>query len=159
MIETTQADGPMSVVARLVTLVDLRDNDLGGQMSFSARHEAVLEDCRHLLLLDDRGWSSSFLRTTADSDSPRDVPDFWATTSREDIEETARFVVGPDEPFDGRSQEDMEGDHWAYLSGILRQQGVATDADELKGLPHDVVLSERVLALLGGDPEAPGTPG
>ena len=26
-------------------------------MSFSARHEAVLEDGRHLLLLDDRGWS------------------------------------------------------------------------------------------------------
>jgi hypothetical protein len=45
----------MSVVARLVTLVDLRDDDLGGQMSFSARHEAVLEDGRHLLLLDDRG--------------------------------------------------------------------------------------------------------
>jgi hypothetical protein len=145
----------MSVVAGLVTLVDLRDDDLGGQMSFSARHEAALEDGRHLLLLDDRGWTSSLLRTTADSDFARDVPDFWATTSRVEIEETARFVVGPDEPFDGRSQEDMEGDHWAYLAGILRQQGVAADADELKGLPHDVVLSKRVLALLGHDPEAP----
>jgi hypothetical protein len=149
----------MSVVARLVTLVDLRDDDRRGQMSFSARHEAVLEDGRHLLLLDDRGWSSSLLRTTADSDSAEDIPDFWAVTSREDIEETTRFVVGPDEPFDGRSQEDMEGEHWAYLAGILRQQGVAADADELKGLPHDVVLSEQVLVLLGRDPEAPGRPG
>jgi hypothetical protein len=148
----------MSVVARLVTLVDLRDNDLGGQMSFSARHEAVLEDGRHLLLLDDRGWSSSFPRTTADSDSARDVPDFWATTSREEIEETTRFVVGPDEPFGERSQEDMERDHWAYLAGILRQQGVAADADGLKDLPHDIVLSERLLALLGRHPEAPGRP-
>ena len=138
----------MSVVVRLVTLVDLRDNDLGGQMSFSARHEALLEDGRHLLLLDDRGWSTSLLRTTADSDSAEDVPDFRAVTSREDIEETARQVVGPDEPFDGHSQEDMERDHWAYLAGILRQQGVMVDADELKGLPHDVVLSERLLALL-----------
>ena len=145
----------MSVVAHLVTLVGLRDNDLGGQLSFSALHEAVLEDGRHLVLLDDRGWSSSLPRTTADSDSARDVPDFWTTTSREDIEETARFVVGPDEPFEGRSQEDMEGDHWAYLAGILRQHGVAADADELKGLPHDVVLSEQVLALLGRDSEAP----
>jgi hypothetical protein len=30
----------------------------------------------------------------------------------------------------------------------LRQQGVAANANELKGLPHDVVLSERLLALL-----------
>jgi len=148
----------MSVVARLVTLVDLRDTDFGGQMSFSARHEAVLEDDRHLLLLDDRGWSTSLLRTTGDSDSARDVPDFWATTSREEIEETTRFVVGPDEPFGGRSQEDMERDHWAYLAGIVREQGVAADADELKSLPHDVVLSERLLALLGLYPEAPGRP-
>lgn len=148
----------MSVVARLVTLVDLREDDLGGQMSFSAHHEAVLEDGRHLLLLDDRGWSSSLVRTTGDSDSARDVPDFWATTSREEIEETTRFVVGPDEPFGGRSQADMERDHWADLAGTLRQQGVAADAEELKGLPHDVVLSERVLALLGGHPDAPGRP-
>src|SRR5436309_1660174 len=149
----------MSVVARLVTLVDLRDDDNRGQMSFSARHEAVLEDGRHLILLDVRGWSTWLLRPTAGSDSARDVPDFWAITSREDIEETTRQVVGPDEPFEGRSQEDVEGDHWAYLAGILRQQGVAADADELKGLPHDVVLSERLLALLGGHAEAPGRPG
>jgi hypothetical protein len=149
----------MSVVARLVTLVDLRDNDLGSQVSFSARHEAVLEDGRHLLLLDDRGWSTSLLRSTADSDSAEDILDFWAVTSREDIEETTCQVVGPDEPFDWRSQEDMEGDHWAYLAGILRQQGVAADAGELKGLPHDVVLSERLLALLDPHPEAPGRPG
>ena len=149
----------MSVVARLVTLVDLRDDGLGSQMSFSARHEAVLEDGRHLLLLDDRGWSTSLLRSTADSDSAEDIPDFWAVTSRGDIEEMTRQVVGPDEPFDGRSQEDMEEDHWAHLAGILRQQGVAADAEELKGLPHDVVLSERLLALLGRHPEAPGRPG
>jgi hypothetical protein len=79
-------------------------------------------------------------------------------TSGEEIEETSRWVVGPDEPFDGRSQEDTERDHWTYLAEILRQQGVAVDADELKALPHDVVLSERVLALLGRGPDLPGTP-
>jgi hypothetical protein len=145
----------MSVVARLVTLVDLRDDGLEGQMSFSARQEAVLVDDRRVLLLDDRGWTSSLVRAIAEPDSPQDVPDFWDVTSAEEIEETSRWVVGPDEPFDGRSQEVMERDHWAYLAGILRQQGVAADADELKGLPHDVVLSERVLALLGRDPETP----
>jgi hypothetical protein len=116
----------MSVVARLVTLVDLRDEGLEGQMSFSARQEAVLVDDRRVLLLDDRGWTSSLVRAIAEPDSPQDVPDFWDVTSA-----------------------------WAYLAGILRHQGVAADADELKGLPHDVVLSERVLALLGRDPETP----
>ena len=54
-------------------------------------------------------------------------------TAAEDIEETTRFVVGPDEPFGGCSLEDMERDHWAYLAGILRQQGVAANADDAEG--------------------------
>lgn len=71
-------------------------------------------------------------------------------TSVEDIEETARVVVGPDEPPDGYSQEEMDASHWAYLAGVLRQQGVVVGAEELKRLPHDVVLSERLLARIGG---------
>jgi len=67
----------------------------------------------------------------------------------EDIEETARVVVGPDEPPEGYSQEEAEADHWAHLADVLRQQGVVVDALELKQLPHDVVLSERLLARIG----------
>jgi hypothetical protein len=52
----------------------------------------------------------------------------------------------------------MERDHWIYLAGILRQQGVAVNAEALKGLPHDVVLSDRVLLLLDRGADAPGTP-
>ena len=129
----------MVAVARLVTLLELRDADARG-MSVSARHEAELVDGRRVLLLDDRGWSSS-----------ANVPDIWALTSVEEIVETARMVVGPDEPYDGRSQEDMEADHWASLSEILRRQGVVVDAPALKRLPHDVVLSERLLARVAGD--------
>lgn len=127
------------VAVRLVTLVELRD--AGARwMSVSARHEAELVDGRRVLLLDDRGWSSS-----------ANVPDIWAVTSVEDIEDEARMVVGPDEPYDGRSQEDMEADHWASLSEILLLQGVVVDAQELKRLPHEVVLSERLLARIAGD--------
>ena len=123
-------------------------------MSVSARHEAVLEDGRRVLLLDDRGWTSSALRASwvgevSDGDSWRDQPDIWAMTSVEDIEETARVVVGPDEPAEGCSHENAEADHWVYLAGVLRQQGVVVDALELKRLPHDVVLSERLLARIG----------
>jgi hypothetical protein len=145
----------MARVARLLTLVDLVENDIEGQTSFSARHEVVLVDDRRVMPLDDRGWSSSLVRATAEPDSPRDVSDFWAVTSLEEIEETSRWVVGPDEPFDGRSQKDMERDHWTCLAETLRQQGVAADAGERKGLPHDVVLSERVLALAGRETDEP----
>jgi hypothetical protein len=145
----------VAAVTRLVTLVDVRDEVSDArQMSVSARHEAELADGRRILLLDDRGWTSSALRAWVgdipDSESRPDQPDIWAVTSVEDIEETARVVVGPDEPVEGRSQEDAEADHWAYLAGVLREQGVAVDALELKRLPHDVVLSERLLARIGG---------
>jgi hypothetical protein len=145
----------MSAVTRLVTFVDLADG-VGDtrQTAFSARHEAVLLDGRRVLLLDDRGWTwSSLIAVQAgasDRDSTREQqPDIWATTSVEDIEQTARMVVGPDEPTDGYSQEDAEQGHWAYLSDVLRQHGVVVDVLDLRRLPHDVVLSERLLALVG----------
>jgi hypothetical protein len=145
----------MSAVTRLVTFVDLADG-VGDthQMAFSARHEAVLLDGRRVLLLDDRGWTWSSLVAVqagaSDRDSTREQqPDIWATTSVEDIEQTARMVVGPDEPTDGYSQEDAEQGHWAYLSDVLGQHGVVVDALDLRRLPHDVVLSERLLARVG----------
>jgi len=126
-----------------VTFVDVDDNAADArQMSVTARHEAVLANGRRVLLLDDRGWSSS------------GPPDIWAVTSVADIVDTARVVVGPDEPFDGRSHEDMETDHWAHLTEILQQRGIVADALELKRLPHDVVLSEQLLACVGHDPDA-----
>jgi hypothetical protein len=144
----------MDSVTRLVTLVDVDDDASDArQMSVAARHEAALAGGRRVLLLDDRGWSSSALRATwrevPDVDSPRDQPDIWALTSVEEIEETARVVVGPDEPPEGYSQEHMEATHWAYLADVLRKQGVVVDPLELKRLPHEVVISEQLLARIG----------
>jgi hypothetical protein len=141
----------MTPVARLVTWVDVDDRSAHpGQVSISARHEAVLVDGRCVLLLADRGWSSSLLTAGGDAGSARAAaPDIWASMSVEEIDETARVVVGPDEPASGRSQEDAEADHWSYLDDILGQNGVVADAVELRRLPHDVVLSERLLARVG----------
>jgi hypothetical protein len=145
----------VSAVTRLVTFVDLAEGVRDSrQMSVSARHEAVLLDGRHMLLLDDRGWSSTVRRAywggeVPDDDSPRDQLDSWAMTSVEDIEEATRVVVGPDEPPDGYTQEDMEAAHWSYLAGVLREQGVVEDPLDLRRRPHDVVLSERLLARVG----------
>ncbi len=125
----------MTAAIRLVTFVDV-DDQMADTISVSARHEAELVDGRRVLLLNDRGWGSS---------------QGWAETSVEEIQETTRVVVGPDEPFDDRSQEDMKADHWTFLHQIALRQGVAVDKAELRRLPHDVVLSQQVLARIGAD--------
>ncbi len=132
----------MSHVVRIVTLADVREHPDARTISVSARQEAVLEDGRRLLLLDDRGWSSSLRGAGADE------ADIWAGTSEHDIAEMTRVVVGPDEPFGEHSQADMETDHWNALAEKLRAQGVIIAGSELMQLPHDVVLSDRLLACL-----------
>ena len=131
-------------VVRLETTADVRGDGHDRRISISARHEAVLDDGRRVLLLDDRGWAEELRGPGAD-----DVPDIWAGASADDIAKTARDVVGPDEPFGDRSYEDMAVGHWATLAERIRAQGVSADADELRALPHDVVLSDRLLARLG----------
>ena len=126
-------------VTRLVTFVDLNpDSDRlhPGQMSVSARLDAVLADGGRVVLLDDRGWSGS------------GPPDIWARESVEEIEFTARTVVGPDEPPPERGYEEEAAGHWANLAGTLQRQGVVVEGPELAQLPHDVVLSDRLLARL-----------
>ncbi len=121
----------MADVVRLLTFVDIDDHDARG-VSVSALHQAVLEDGRRVVLLDDRGWTSS--RGAANAPV-------------EDIKRTARVVVGPDEPFGDRSQTDMEVLHWEALVRALREHGIVVDAAELRALPHAVELSDRVRGL------------
>jgi hypothetical protein len=125
----------MAAVTRLVTYADVDGVDTG-QVSVSARHEAELDDGSRVLLLDDRGWGST---------QP------WAAASGADIRETARMVVGPDEPSVGRSHADMDADHWDVLGQVLRRAGVVVDAAELRRLPHDVELGPALLARLRPD--------
>ncbi len=107
----------MSAVARLVTLVDLDDDGADPlHMSLSARQEAVLGDGRRLLLVE-RGWSS-WLQGTVPNGA-----DIWTYTTVKEIEDSARVVVGPDEPVEGRSQADAQNDHWAWMVDVLRRQG------------------------------------
>jgi hypothetical protein len=136
----------MAAVVRLVTIADVRDEEGAdpNRMSVSARHEAELDDGRRVLLLDDRGWTSVLRGAGVE-----EFADVWATTSAREIESTTRMVVGPDEPFGERTWEDMEADHWAAMAEVLREHGVVADAQELKQLPHEVVLSDRLRARLG----------
>lgn len=139
--ELGRHDGHVVHVTRLVTFVEIDDGVVDPrQMSVSARHEALLVNGDRVLLLADRGWSAS---------GPSSI---WAVTSVEELADTARVVVGPDEPFGGRSQKDMEVDHWAALAAVLRRQGVDADPLELGRVPHDVVLGEQLLKRIGHQP-------
>jgi hypothetical protein len=133
----------MPSVSRLVTVADLRESTDPREMSVAARHEAVLDDGRRVVLLDDRGWTSGLRGAGVD-----ETTDAWRFTSEREIAETARVVVGPDEPFGGRTQADMERDHWSRLAQELRAEGVVIAADELRALRHDVVLGDRLRARL-----------
>jgi hypothetical protein len=118
-------------VTHLVTFADVDDRQPG--FAVSARHSAVLSDGREILLLDDRGWSSSRWDDSA---------------TIQDLEGTARMVVGPDEPRGARTRADMEAGHWTTLAATLANAGVKIDATTLGALPHEVVLSDRLRSLV-----------
>jgi hypothetical protein len=135
---------PVPSVRRLVTVAELRESPDPREISVFARHEAVLDDGRRVILLDDRGWTSALRGAGVDQEA-----DAWQFASEREIEETARVVVGPDEPFGDRTQADMERDHWRRLAEMLAADGVDVDADELRRLPHDVAFGDRLRARLG----------
>jgi hypothetical protein len=151
------SSGP--TVVRLLTFVDVVEAGRD-RLSLSARHEAVLADGRHVLLLDDRGWTSSGDRGWTSSGDrgwtgSGEASDFGAALSIEEVEREARFVVGPDEPVEGRSQEEEAALHWGTLAEKLRREGIDIGASDLRRLPHDVVLSERARALCRPRRETP----
>jgi hypothetical protein len=123
---------------RLVSVVTPRDD-----MRHPRRHDftvvlyAELNDGRRLVLLDDRGWGGSMHST--DPGAPVDI---WAHTEISGLEDTARTVVGPDEPPAGRTHEEEATMHWAALAGRLNLDGV--DGPTLRQAPHDVELSDTL---------------
>ena len=127
-----------AVPRRLVTIVEIDVPVIEvHSMSVSARLEVELTDGRRVTVLDGRGWSVS---------GPADV---WSRQTFDHIAEDARVVVGPDEPHDDLTREDMAADHWGALAEDLARHGIAIDPDALAALPHDVDLGPRLRAQLG----------
>jgi hypothetical protein len=132
---------------RLETSVELKTSD-PLEASVSALLEAVLDDGSRVTLLDDRGWSSAMYRSDGHATTRIVGPEAWAAETADEIAREARVVVGPDEPFGAETHASMTASHWAHLAGILEAEGIAADPDELRRLPHEVVIGERLLAKL-----------
>jgi len=130
---------PVHKATRLLTSIEIDEpattpRDADHEMSLSAVLELELASGRRVTLLDDRGWSSS---------GPSNI---WAYTSLTDLADTARTVVGPDEPHDGEPDEDAEQGYWAQMAANARAQGVHIDPGDLAALPHDVDISRDIRA-------------
>jgi hypothetical protein len=121
---------------RLVTYADLPNGPRAEhEVSIAVRHVLEIAAGNEVLLLEHRGWGSS---------------GNWAETTVESIKQNARTVVGPDEPPSGRTHEEETRLHWNHMHKTAEQHGIALDAYELSQLPHDVVLSPRLLAIVQG---------
>ena len=98
-------------------------------LHFRVEEFATLSDGRRLTLTDDRGWSSRGAR--------------WADLTVEAVETDVRNVVLPDDA-------EQTGDEhpWAGLTERLGAHDVETTPDELRRLPYDVILSQRLRARL-----------
>lgn len=123
----------MAVVSRFVSVVELAEGANSQGISVSVLLEAKLDNGQSLVVLDDRGWNSS---------QP------WDQAQPEQIQETARTVVGPDEPRGEQTMADATSAYWNYLRKILAEYGIESSSTELQAIPHEVVLCERVLERL-----------
>lgn len=126
----------MKTAKRLVSTVDIdvQRPHRKGDVLIAVSHELEFSDGERIELAE-RGWGST---------------GSWTELSRRDIERTARMVVGPDEPLD-RSEAEQVDLHWTALAEIAQQQGAPVEADMLRQLPHDVILTDRLLNALEAD--------
>ncbi|MHA7178179.1 hypothetical protein ACX80D_16165 [Arthrobacter sp. Sr24] len=126
----------MTSVVRLVSVVDINEGSNPLMVSVSVTHMAELDNGQSLLLLDDRGWNSN---------QP------WTASDAAEIQETARTVVGPDEPYGDQTIDDAVAAYWDYIRRILAEEGIKTSSANLMTIKHDVVLSDSVLGRLNSE--------
>lgn len=99
--------------------------------NFDVSEFALLENGDRFILHSERGWGG---RASSGS--------IWEGETVEEIMRTVLNVVLPD-PENG-------DDHpWEWLAEVARAQGIDVTADQLRHVPYEVVLTERVLRQLG----------
>ncbi len=105
-------------------------------LHFRVEEFATLSDGRRLTLTDDRGWSTRWAGGRA-TDDP------WAHLTVESVAAAVRNVVLPDD-----AEETGESYSGARLAACLTALGVETTPEELRRMPYEVVLSQRLRARL-----------
>jgi hypothetical protein len=100
-------------------------------LSFAVEEFAVLADGRRVRLHAERGFALSA------------GPDPWQLLTLESLRSSVLATVLPDD-----AEETGDEHPWDWLSDLLRPHGVDASPDELRRLPYDVELSDRLRARL-----------
>jgi hypothetical protein len=104
------------------------------QNSFDVREFALLDNGERVILHAERGYSG---RSSSGS--------IWTYETAETITRDVLTTVLPDD-----ADAATEDEHpWEWLAELARAQGIEVTADQLRQVPYEVVLTERVLRQLG----------
>ena len=104
------------------------------QVSFDVSEFAVLDNGERVILHSERGFSGS--SSTGDP---------WDHVTVHSIERDVLTTVLPDD-------DDTDDDHpWEWLIGLLLAHGVEETRAELREVPYEVVLTDRVLQRVPSD--------
>jgi hypothetical protein len=128
-----------SVFMPIAEQVEEAIKDFRRGLHFRVEEFVTLSDGRRLILSTDRGWGQSM-------SGGRGPDEQWAYETVETIESTVLNVVLPDD-----AEETGEDHPWEWLAERILRLGVETTPEELRQLPYDVVLSDRLRARLTGN--------
>lgn len=107
---------------------------------FSVGEFAVLGDGRRITLHNERGFGGRLSRNA----------DYWLYQTEESVKRGVLTTVLPDD-------DDTQDEHpWEWLVTLCRARGIETTVDELKAVPYEVVLSERMVDRLPPEPDESG---
>jgi hypothetical protein len=126
-------------VVGLGAICDLRPQrfDDARSQSFSVSEFVTLEDGQRVILHDDRGFTIGW-RSSGESGSG----DIRAHETLENMTRSVLNVVLPD---DDKCAEDHP---WSWLADLARARGLNVTAEDLRGLPYEVVFTDKVRRLL-----------
>lgn len=122
-------------VVGLGAICDLGSQDSRGtgDQSFSVSEFVTVADDRRVILHADRGFTLG-LRTSGESGAG-DVRE------HETLESLARDVLNVVLPDDDDSAEPHP---WSWLADLARARGLNVTADDLRGLPYEVIFTDEV---------------
>ncbi|MGO3760410.1 MAG: hypothetical protein ACTJF3_04395 [Glutamicibacter arilaitensis] len=126
-------EDPMRTLEKFLSLAEAEPNS--EQVSVYVLLKAQLENGQCILVLDDRGWSTS---------------ENWSRAEPAAIRETTLTVVGPGEPAPGASRAQAFRDYWKCIRSLLAAQGIHLSIEELMALEHEVRFGPRLQRLLTG---------
>lgn len=135
--------GPADLVG-LGATCDVSDIATDGQsMRFAVSEFVELIDGKRVALRPDLGFAVGWGNSSS--------TDIVQALTQESVVSKVLTVVSPDEDDEEGDDEDRAGDDkhpWDWLAHLARDLGIDVTADDLRRLPYQVVLTERLTNLL-----------